>query len=86
MAEIVDSNQWREAAHVLRSLANKWDALAERAERGEGICGVVSDSGTNGEPLACAFPKGHSSNHAWATLPTFIRTAESAIRKAKGYE
>jgi hypothetical protein len=40
------------------------------------ICGVVSHSGAKGEPLACGFPFGHSGAHAWATLPTFVRTPE----------
>ena len=38
------------------------------------ICGVVSQSGPNREPLACGFPQGHDGDHAWASLPTF--TAE----------
>jgi hypothetical protein len=44
------------------------------------ICGVVSQSGPNREPLACGFPKGHEGEHAWATLPTF--TASEDDREA----
>lgn len=36
------------------------------------LCGVVSNSGRDGEPLACGFTRGHSGAHAWATLPTFV--------------
>jgi hypothetical protein len=35
------------------------------------ICGIVSESGPNGEPLACGYQHGHEGKHAWATLPTF---------------
>lgn len=35
------------------------------------ICGVVSESGPNGEPLACGHKWGHSGPHAWSSLPTF---------------
>ena len=41
-------------------------------ERETLICGAVSQSGRYGEPLACAFPKGHAGAHAWASLPTFV--------------
>jgi hypothetical protein len=37
------------------------------------ICSVVSNSGPDGEPLACGFPEGHDGAHSWATLPTFTR-------------
>ena len=36
------------------------------------ICGVVSTSGTFGEPLACGFPPHSSGHHAWASLPTYL--------------
>lgn len=36
------------------------------------VCGVASESGTHGEPLACGYPKGHAGPHAWASLPTFV--------------
>lgn len=35
------------------------------------ICGVISNSGINGAPLACAFSPEHAGVHSWATLPTF---------------
>lgn len=35
------------------------------------ICGIVSNSGPNGEPLACGYAAGHKDNHAWADLPTY---------------
>lgn len=35
------------------------------------ICGVMSNSGRYGEPLACALPPGHTVPHSWASLPTF---------------
>lgn len=36
------------------------------------MCGIVSMSGPNREPLACAYPPGHDGDHSWATLPTFV--------------
>lgn len=36
------------------------------------MCGIVSMSGPNREPLACAYPPGHEGDHSWSTLPTFI--------------
>jgi hypothetical protein len=38
---------------------------------GPPICGVISNSGPNAEPLACAYPPGHTGDHSWASLPTF---------------
>lgn len=35
------------------------------------ICGIMSNSGPNGEPLACAYTPGHDGPHSWSTLPTF---------------
>ncbi len=35
------------------------------------MCGIVSMSGPNREPLACAYPPEHDGDHSWATLPTF---------------
>lgn len=35
------------------------------------ICGVISMSGLNMAPLACAFKPEHEGDHSWATLPTF---------------
>jgi hypothetical protein len=32
---------------------------------------VIHHGGRNGEPIACAFPFGHSGEHSWATIPTF---------------
>ena len=37
----------------------------------ERICGVVSASGPNGEPLACGYRPRHDGGHSWATQPTF---------------
>lgn len=36
-----------------------------------GICGIISFSGINMNPLACAFQPEHEGVHSWATLPTF---------------
>lgn len=36
------------------------------------ICGVISHSGPNREPLACAYAPDHDGAHSWATLPTFV--------------
>lgn len=36
------------------------------------ICGVVSNSGPNGEPLACGYAAGHEGVHAWASQPTWL--------------
>ncbi len=41
------------------------------SERERNICGVVSHSGPNGEPLACGYPADHEGTHSWADLPTF---------------
>lgn len=43
------------------------------------ICGVISYSGPNGEPLACAWEEDHLSEkpHSWASLPTFDSVIES---------
>lgn len=39
---------------------------------GDPLCGIVSNSGPNGEPLACAWPPhGAERTHSWATLPTY---------------
>jgi len=35
------------------------------------VCGVVSMSGPNGEPLACGYWPDHDGAHSWSTLPTF---------------
>lgn len=37
-----------------------------------GMCGLSGDYGALMEPLACGYPKGHSGDHAWASLPTFV--------------
>lgn len=37
------------------------------------ICGVISNSGPNGEPLACGYLRPHDGEHSWATLPTFTK-------------
>lgn len=36
------------------------------------ICGIISYSGPNGEPLACAYAPGHDGAHSWGTLPTYV--------------
>ena len=36
------------------------------------LCGIISMSGPNREPLACAYQPGHDGAHSWATLPTFV--------------
>lgn len=38
----------------------------------QAICGVVSLSGPNGEPLACGYPPDHlPAPHSWSALPTW---------------
>lgn len=57
------------------------DALAALS-----ICGLSGNYGAKGEPLACAYPRGHGGNHAWASLPTFTAVAalvpEVGLREA----
>lgn len=67
--------QWREAANVLREQAIKFDRYAEIAQTTEDLrtCGLVSNSGPNGEPLGCGYQNHHSGPHSWATLPTFTQ-------------
>ena len=36
------------------------------------ICGVVSASGPNGEPLACGYGPAHEGKHSWASLPSIF--------------
>lgn len=43
------------------------DALAALS-----ICGLSGNYGAKGEPLACAYRRGHDGDHAWASLPTFV--------------
>lgn len=47
------------------------------------ICGVISHSGPNGEPLACAYEPGHKGPHSWSTLPTF-ETARTPMLSLTG--
>lgn len=66
----VQSEQWREAAAVLREHAAKFDKLA-----GPQMCGVVlPNAGPNGEPLACAWNADHLPEipHSWASLPSYL--------------
>lgn len=37
------------------------------------VCGIVSNSGPDGEPLGCGYPAGHEGDHAWASLPTSFK-------------
>jgi hypothetical protein len=76
---VTTATQWREAAIVLREHAIKFEAMADLVSTpplGHGdswaTCGVVSQSGPNGEPLGCGFAFGHDGPHAWASLPTFV--------------
>ncbi len=48
------------------------DEMVARGIAPLAICGVMSNSGPNGEPLACAYQPGHQTDHSWATLPTFV--------------
>lgn len=41
------------------------------------ICGIVSMSGPNGEPLACGYTQGHDGPHSWSTLPTWAASGET---------
>jgi hypothetical protein len=75
----------------LRELLNGTDADAATLTREEwirlyhdfprGLCAIISMSGTNGEPLACAYEKGHEGAHSWATLPTFVNGV--SVREAE---
>lgn len=45
------------------------------------ICGVVSNSGPNQEPLACGYAAGHLEQgipHSWSTLPTFTQASRGS--------
>lgn len=70
---------WRLQATIDALLAERDALVAEHAHLkdmmrfglGDPLCGVVSNSGPNGEPLACAWPPhGTERAHSWATLPT----------------
>lgn len=69
MAGQTTAQQWRDAANVLREHANKFDVLADEASYA--ICGVSSNSGRFGEPIACGHKRDHTGAHAWASLPSF---------------
>lgn len=70
------ARQWRDAALALRQHAAEFEERARQIDAASNslICGVVSNSGYEGEPLACGFTVGHIGQHAWATLPTFRAT------------
>ena len=51
------------------------DALAALS-----ICGLSGNYGAKGEPLACAYPRGHDGDHAWASLPTFVDGSPDSLR------
>jgi hypothetical protein len=53
--------------------------VTAEARRESLICGMVSLSGPNGEPLACGFRHVHDGEHSWATLPTFIARREQPM-------
>ncbi len=53
----------------------------------ERLCGVISESGPNQEPLACGYgPHGPEQDHSWATLPTFLAMFGSAADVASTVE
>lgn len=67
------------------TIAKQWRerVVADLKEQGYRIemttCGVVSESGPNGEPLGCGYPFNHEGPHAWASLPTWTRDGEGTI-------
>lgn len=66
----------KETIEFFRQIARQNDRAVSaemRRHLNHTICGVVSASGANGEPLACGWPKGHESDHSWATLPTYLQ-------------
>jgi hypothetical protein len=54
-------------------------SMGQSASR-ELICGIVSESGPNREPLACGYKKGHVGAHAWYSLPTFVNGEAQEVR------
>jgi hypothetical protein len=70
---------WFDVVPVL-SLAR--DGLNANAAARDPLCGVASNSGPNGEPLACAYPNGHDGLHSWATLPTYPAPSITATERA----
>jgi hypothetical protein len=46
------------------------------------ICGCISLSGPNREPLACGYDVNHDGDHSWATLPTFVGGSPSGGKAA----
>jgi hypothetical protein len=77
------ASQWRSAAAALREHASKWEVLANQIPD-DAICGVVSLSGPNQEPLACGYKAGHDGPHAWSTLPTFSSLASQEPAAVSG--
>lgn len=43
------------------------------------ICGQGGNYGRLGEPLVCGHPAGHTGDHAWVSLPTFV-DGEASVR------
>jgi hypothetical protein len=54
------------------------------------ICAILSNSGPNGEPLACGYAPGHDGPHSWSTLPTFpsgsLGAVIDAIQRERAYQ
>jgi len=48
------------------------------------ICGIISHSGPQGEPLACAYLPGHEGIHSWGTLPTWTTRSLGGFRMVGG--
>ena len=47
-------------------------ARTQKAEAALTICGVVNTNNERGEPLACGYPVGHDSAHAWAPFTEYV--------------
>lgn len=71
-AGLTEEQARRHAELVVPELHGQQSRYADTARWQDRICGIISHSGPNGEPLACAYLEGHAGAHSWATLPTFV--------------
>lgn len=76
---MTSSSMFAEISHLRARLGkSEWIVCAEAIrllDNSTLICGVVSNSGPNGEPLACGYRALHQGDHAWATLPSSAAVA-----------
>ena len=57
-----------------------WRWRSDYWRRKVSVCAVVSASGPNGEPVACAYKPEHEGRHSWATLGTVEPVVNAARR------